>query len=144
MSGTGIDSVTAKHYGSEYTMVDYKTKVHNIYLAGSFYATDKLHFAGSVAYNISKAKYDVVNMVPPEDALANLTHQDFTFPEMDQYSELDFDYIQLTFGLEYLLPNGVSWSADVDYADLTDNTPYVYGDESGSMLILRTGFKFEF
>lgn len=125
-------------------MVDYKTKVHNVYLAGSFYATEKLHFAGSVAYNISRAKYDPVDMVPPEDALANLTHQDFTFPEMHQYSELDYKYIQLTFGLEYRLPNGISWTADIDYADLTDDSPYVYGDESGSMLILRSGFRLEF
>ena len=133
---------TARHYGSEYTMADYKSNSHNIYLNGNFQATDKLRLMGAFIANLSKAKYDAVIMPTlPAEVTDDLSHQDFGFDMMHTYSDLDYSFFQFGFGFEYLLSKGVTYTANADYYNLTDDAPFVYGDETGSMLILRTGIQ---
>jgi hypothetical protein len=126
-------------------MVDYKTKVHNMYLNGNFSATDRLNFMGNVIVNLSNSKYDQVIMPTlPSEITDVLSHQDFGFEGMDAYSDLDYNFYQFGLGLEYFLSKGVTYTASAEYYDLVDDAPYVYGDETGSMLVLRTGIRVEF
>ena len=43
-----------------------------------------------------------------------------------------------------LLAPGLTLSADGEFADLTDDGVYVYGDESGSYYMIRTGIRLDF
>jgi len=143
--------VKAKHYGSEYAMVDYKTNSMNLYLNTSYAYSPKLQLSAMVTYNKSTAALDEVIMPDITSRLYNeftdatdLTHQDFTFNEMDDYSDLDYQLMGLSLGFEYLLSEGLTWTASGEYYDLVDDEGYVYGDESGSLFIIRTGFNYDF
>lgn len=141
----------ARHYGSEYAMADYKTKSQNLYLTTSYSYSPKLKFFGTVAFNKATAELDEVIMPDITSRLYNeytdatdLTHQDFSFNEMYQYSDLDYEFLNFSLGMEYVLSKDVIWTVDGEYSDLTDNDGYVYSNESGSMFIIRSGIRFEF
>lgn len=100
---------------------------------------------GTLSYVASTAALDVVEMPDVTEQLQeDLTHQDFTFLEMDSYSDLDYKLLKLSLGLELRLSQSVVWTADTDFADLTDDAAYVYGNESGSIFLIRSGFRFDF
>ena len=47
-------------------------------------------------------------------------------------------------GISYMFRPNLRWTADVSYYDLTDDAGgYIYGDESGSYVMLRTGVKID-
>jgi len=132
-------------------MTDYKSKVHNVYLSASVMPTEKLRLFGTVNFNKAESKLDQVIMPDITERLYNetdgvydLQHQVFTFDAMDTHSDLNYSLLQLWLGAEYALTPTVRLTADGSYADLTDDAPYVYGDESGSILEVRTGIKIDF
>ncbi|MDX9857729.1 MAG: hypothetical protein RBT76_08075 [candidate division Zixibacteria bacterium] len=63
---------------------------------------------------------------------------------MNGYSDSDYTLMRLTFGGEFTLAPNVVWTADLDYADLTDNQPWVYAEGTGSMIIVWSGVRFNF
>ena len=138
------------HYGSVYTMADYKTKSTNVYLAINGSPTPKLGVHGTFAYTMSTGEYDAVNMPDPSyrtvttDGQDELLNANYDFTLMPTYSNLDYSIFRLSAGTSYLVSPGVTWTLDFDYADLTDDGQWVYGDESGSYYIVRTGVQFDF
>ncbi|MCD6250263.1 MAG: hypothetical protein J7J98_08045 [candidate division Zixibacteria bacterium] len=134
-----------EHFGSLYTMADYETKAQNVYLSISGSPTAKLRLSSTLMYNKSTGEYDQVNMPDPSiEVSSTLVDQDFTFDDMHEYSNLDYSMIQVSLGLSYKLADGVTFTADGEYADLTDDAGYVYGIESGSLFMVRSGMKFDF
>ncbi len=128
-----------------YTMADYESKAHNVYLTSSYLATSKLRFHATINYNMSTGSLKEVVMPDISSRLNGaLSHQDFTFNEMHTYSDLDYKLMQLTFGTELKVSPRVTVTADVDYADLTDDTGYIYGIESGKYFLIRSGIRFDF
>lgn len=131
-------------------MADHETKAHNLYFTASFMATQKLRLTGTVDYNLSEAAFEsvefdeaelrarLVNDLHPE---GDLDHFNYDFTPIVKYSDIDFEIIRLSFGAEYMISPRVTITADADYADLTDNAGSVYGDQSGSMMIVRGGVK---
>ena len=141
----------AVHYGSAYAMSDYETKSQNLYLTTSYIYSPKLKFHGMVGYNKSTAEMDQVVFPDLTDRLydeindvTDLGHQNFTFLHMHEYSNLDYQLMNFSLGLEYMLSKDVVWTANGEYADLKDNEEYVYGIESGSMFMIRSGIRFVF
>jgi hypothetical protein len=133
-----------------YTMADYTTNVHTLYLNGSVQATDRLRLNGMVSYDMSKGELGQVNMPNVTDRLQSsegdpeLIDQDFTFEHMNEYSDLDYKILRLNGGFEYDLMPGLTWTVDGTFADLTDDAPYVYGDESGSYYWISSGIWLKF
>jgi hypothetical protein len=127
-------------------MTDYTTEAHNIFLSATFLPTAKLSFTGRFDLNKSKAEMDEVDFPDVRAMLGvdTLPHQDFTFEEIHEYSNLDYQIIRAGLGLEYKLMPRVTFTADGEWADLDDKTGYVYGIESGSYFLIRSGFRFEF
>jgi len=126
-------------------MVDYVSKAHNLHATASFLAGPDLTLNGSVNYNISQSALEQVKMpTPSAEVASSLSHQDFTFDDMHNYSKLDYGYLQLGFGAEYQVSPRFTITADVDYADFKDETGYVYGIESGTYLMVRTGVRLDF
>lgn len=131
-------------------MADHETKAHNIYFTASFMASQKLRLTGTVDYNMSEAAFEsvefdeeelrsrLVNQQHPE---GDLDHFDYDFSPIVAYSDIDYEILRLSLGAEYMLGSRVTITADADYADLTDNAGSVYGDQSGSMMIVRGGVR---
>jgi hypothetical protein len=142
----------ARHYGSMYTMADYKSKVHNIYFNANYAATEKMRLFGTVTYNMAEAALDEVLMPDVSDRLVNpnvaggvdLTHANFDFEEMPTYSDFDYKMLSFQLGLSYKITPTLTFTADGKYADLTDDAGYVYGTETGSFYVVRSGFKVDF
>lgn len=133
-----------------YTMADYETNAHTMYFSTSYQLTPKLLLNGMVTYNMSEGGLQEVVMPDVTDRLVDsegnpaLTHQDFDFEHMPDYSDLDYEILRLHAGAEYRLTDRITFTADGDYADLTDNQAYVYGNETGSYFMIRSGFRFGF
>jgi len=136
-------------------MVDYKTDVHTIYLSGAVQASPKLSLNGTVMFNLAKAEMDQVyfpvadidarttdDRIDPTESV--LHHMNFDFSEMHDYSNLDYEMIRFGLGMQYQITPTITFTADGDYADLTDNEGYVYGDESGSYFMIRSGLRLQF
>ena len=47
-------------------------------------------------------------------------------------------------GTELTVSPGVTLTADGEYAELTDDAGWVYGLESGSLFMIRTGVRLDF
>lgn len=138
-------TIRQKHYGSVYAMTDYTADAHTVFLSANFLPTQKSRIFSMISFAASTATLDEVVMPDVADRLAgDLSHQNFTFTDMDEYSNLDYTLIRLSLGFEYRLAPAVLWSADGDYAHLTDDAAYVYGDESGSFFLIRSGIRFDF
>lgn len=141
------DSLVAfvQHYGTEYTMVDYKTKAHNAYLLINVSPTEKLNLSLAASLSKSTAAYDPVVMPDITDRLEGaLVHQVFSFDHMHEYSDLDYRLVRFSPGVRYLFSPSVTSTSDVDYADLEDRAGYVYGLESGSLFTVRSGVSVTF
>lgn len=137
------------HFGSTYGMTDYETTSHNAFFSANYMATEALNLFATLAFNMSDAKLDEIVMRDPGEflgcnGLPVLENADLTYEETDEYSDLDFELLDLTLGIEYRLQPGVTLTLDGRYADLGDNAPYVYGDMSGSFTMVRTGIRFDF
>ena len=126
-------------------MADYVSETHNVHFTVSYQPTMKLRFHAITGFNMSDGSLEEVIMPDISARLGGgLSHQDFTFDQMHTYSDLDYEFLRLSFGAEYKISPSVTATADVDYADLTDNTGYIFGVESGSYSMVRTGVRVDF
>lgn len=126
-------------------MVDYTTNTGNLFMMASFIPMYKLRLSGTLAYNKSTTELDKVVMPDISDRLdGNLEHQDYSFDQMHEYSNLDYELWTISIGAQFDVSPGVQLTADAEYADLNDALGYVYGNESGSMFFIRTGVRFSF
>ncbi|MCK4572738.1 MAG: hypothetical protein KAU36_00130 [candidate division Zixibacteria bacterium] len=125
-------------------MADYENKVHNIYFTANFNPTQMVRLFGTVTFNKAQGALQEVLMPDPEARLeGDLEDQDFDFENAPSYSDLDYKLLKFSLGVEYKLTPTVTLTADGDYADLTDNEGYIYGIESGSYFMIRTGVKLD-
>ena len=130
-------------------MTDYESKVHNLYASLYYSATDKLNLHGMVTWNKAEASLQQVNM-PDTSAIAVLTggelieDMNYDFTQMNTYSDFDYTLLKFSGGLSYALSPTLTFTFDGEYADLTDDQGYVFGNESGSYYMIRSGFKLKF
>jgi hypothetical protein len=73
-----------------------------------------------------------------------LEHMDYDLSEINQYSKVDFGLLRLTVGMDYRFTSLWKGTFDVTYADLSDDAPYVYGNESGSYWVARAAARMNF
>ena len=85
-----------------------------------------------------------------EDRLINaagdpeLQHLDFTFDDMDEYSNLKYQILSLHSGIDYQVSPKVKVTIDGDFVSLNDDAGYVYGIETGQFLMIRAGVGYGF
>lgn len=95
-------------------------------------------------FSHSEAAFDPIDMpVTPERLAAEeLIHAaQYDYSVVSTYSDLDYDYLNLRIGAEYSFSSAFGFTFDIDYYDLSDNQGYIYGVESGSFYVIRTGFR---
>ena len=143
---------TARHYGSAYTMADHETEAHSLYFTASFMPTDKVTLTGTATYNMSESSYEAVHFDEEEISeriedlrgSTDLTTMDYDFSAMESIASFDYSIMRLGLGAEVEVTPRVTLNFNGDYADLTDNTGYVYGDETGSYFMIRGGARIAF
>jgi predicted porin len=80
----------------------------------------------------------------PQEVTDNIAAADYDFSSIYQYSDLSYTQFYISLGAEYALSPKISLTADAAYSDLTDHKGYVYGGESGSIFIVRSGVRIGF
>ena len=98
-----------------------------------------LNLNGFVAKNT--AAFEPVQMPVPEETIE---HLDYTFEDMHKYSDLNYLNYQIGAGAAYLFENGIKWTVDGTYYGLDDRLGYIYGNETGSLFIIRSGVQIDF
>jgi hypothetical protein len=125
-------------------MEDYEQSAHFFYLNANYAASERVNLFGTLSLTMSTAELDQVIMPDVSGEVSTiLPHQDFTFDEIHTYSDLDYTILSFSAGFEFKVAPGVSFTADGEYSDLTDDQPYVFGDESGSLFMIRSGLRFD-
>jgi hypothetical protein len=110
-----------------------------------FLATDRLNLSLKGNYVDSKGSLKMGEMPQvPQVVSDNIAAADYDFSSINQYSDLAYAQFDVSVGAEYALSSRVSLTADATYIDLTDDQGYVYGIESGSLYVVRTGVKIGF
>lgn len=126
-------------------MADYESKAHNLDFSVNYHPTAKLGLFGRVNYSMSEAAMAQVTMSENEDLIdGELGDQDFTFDNLHTYNDLDYEMLQFDAGVKYKLQPNLALTLDGTYADLTDNAGYIFGIESGSYFMVRSGLMFTF
>ncbi|MBD3381138.1 MAG: hypothetical protein GF404_02970 [candidate division Zixibacteria bacterium] len=119
-------------------MSDYESKSHSLYGSVTFMPTPLLSLSLQGNYTQSDAALEPVNMPTPDEAIE---HLDYTFGDMHNYSDLEYKLAEIGLGLNYKVSTGIEWYSEGWYYDLTDELGYVYGDETGSLFVIRSGVK---
>jgi len=110
-----------------------------------FLASDRLNLNLSGNYIDSKGTLKMGEMPQvPQEVTGNIAAADYDFSSINQYSDLAYAQFDVSVGAEYALSSRVSLTADATYIDLTDDQGYVYGIESGSFYVVRSGVKIGF
>jgi hypothetical protein len=108
-------------------------------------ASDRLNLSLDGNYIDSKGSLKMGEMPEvPQEVTDNIAPADYDFSSINQYSDLAYTQFNVSMGAEYMLSSRVSLTADATYFDLTDDKGYVYGNESGSIYVIRTGVKISF
>ena len=110
-----------------------------------FLATERLNLNLTGNYVDSKGSMKMGEMPQiPQEVTDNIAAADYDFSSINQYSDLAYAQFDVSVGAEYALSPRMSLTADAIYIDLTDDKGYVYGIESGSFYVVRTGVQIGF
>jgi len=101
----------------------------NIYLVGN--------------YSKSESAFNPIIMPEVTDAeiLSCIAHSYYDYSMIYGYSDLSYEYLNFSFGFEYRISRKTLLFIQGDYYDLNGYQGYVYGNESGSYYLIRTGFR---
>ena len=104
----------------------------------------KFDLTGS--YSSSEAGFDEVEMPvnnPEFQEAQHAIHEgDYDYSEMNTYSDMSYSYMNLGASIKVKVTDNLLFKLGLDYHDLTDDKTYVYGNESGSFFVVKTGFQF--
>lgn len=136
-----------KHYGSLYTTTDYTTDVTMVNGALTIMPTDNLFVTIGGNYSKSEADFDPVIMPQLSAELQleidmEIGGANYDYSQIHTYSDLSYKRLDGSLKVDYKISDRFNWSAEVIYIKLTDDSGYVYGDETGSIYIVRSGLEF--
>jgi len=77
------------------------------------------------------------------DGVPELENANYDFSNMPKYSMLDYSMLKFSGGFEILVQPGGTFTVDGAYAALTDDGIYVYGEETGSLYMIRSGVRID-
>lgn len=79
--------------------------------------------------------------VTNQEILNAIGHSYYDYSMINAYSDLSYGFLNAGLGFEYKVSKSVIFTFDVNYFDLNDYQSYVYGNESGSYYVIRSGFR---
>ena len=98
-----------------------------------------LAFGGT--YTMSSGSFGTVEMELPEETVE---HADYDYTTVNEYSDLEFSQFEVYAKGSRDITNNAAVYVGVGYFGLTDDQPYVYGDQTGSALYVTSGVYAEF
>lgn len=107
-----------------------------------YHPTPKLGVMLGANLSQSKASFDPIQMPNVNSEVTDaieIGYYDYSM--IHNYSDLEYSFMNLSLGAEYQVNKSFALTLDVDYYNLKDSQAYVYGDETGSFYIVKTGFR---
>ena len=126
-------------------MSDYTTEFSTVFFNAMLDASDKFKFYMDGIYTKSEGSYSsfgiLESTIPATDHAGDpiVTNHDLDYSTVNEYSDLDFTMFELTYGVSFQVDTNARLYTSVTYLDLTDDQPYVYGDQDGSLSIYSAG-----
>jgi hypothetical protein len=135
-----------KHFGNAADLVDYETEITSVYLNADFHPVEEWMLTLGGTYTMSKASFGAVDMELPEDfdPETDLPHADYDYSTVNEYSDLEFSQIDLYAKGSREITENASVYLGVGYFDLADDQPYVFGDQTGSVIYVTSGVYAQF
>lgn len=119
--------------------------MQNLHGGLTFHATKALDLSLGGSYTQSTASFSAIEMpTPAAEVTDEIAASDYDYSMIQNYSNLSYGYITASIGAIYAFSRRVAFTMNFDYYDLTDDEGYVYGVESGSLYIVRTGFRISY
>ena len=135
----------SKHYGSFFAETEYKNESVSFSANLLFLATKKVNFTLNGSFVHSQGSMDIIRASEvPDVVYDSISAADYNYNLINQYSDLAYSQFNISLGTEYILSDKISWVFDVEYYDLSDDKGYVYGIETGSLYVIRSGLKIGF
>lgn len=123
-------------------VTDYSNQAQVASLGITFQPKPEFTLALQGSMIMSTAEFDPVLMPnAPEEVLEAIEAADYDYSMINEYSNLDYEQLDLSLNGSYQLSPRLRLDAGITYLDLTDNAGYVYGVESGSLWIVRAGIQ---
>jgi len=114
----------------------------NFLSGGVQYQGQKLSGGLTLSIMQSRAGMDPIYMPEaPHEVLESIEAARYNYYMTHTYSDLGYTYVNAGLGLEYKLNDRLAITANMDYYYLRDGRGYVFGNETGSFSVIRTGFK---
>ena len=85
---------------------------------------------------MAEGSFDSVQMRLPDEVVP---YADYDYSFINEYSDLDQSYYEVSTGGSYQVSNHVGLFADLAYTDFSDDQPYVYGDQTGNWVSALVG-----
>jgi hypothetical protein len=111
----------------------------------SYKLSPKLKLYANGNYTLSEAAFDQYNMPETEErelAEQYIHHANYDYSNIHTYSDLEYGFMNINLDTEYKINDNLSWTLGLNYFDLQDKTGWVFGDETGSYYVIKTGFQF--
>jgi hypothetical protein len=117
-------------------MSEYTSKYNVMFFNATLNASEKFKFYLDGTYTRSEGSFTSFGELEADDQVAN---QDLDFSETDEYSDLDFTLLELIYGVSFQVDTNARLYSSVTYMELTDDQPYVYGDQDGKVTFYSAG-----
>ncbi len=105
-------------------------------------ASERFRFYMDGTITLSEGDFESFGVLTaPGETVVN---QDLDYSATNEYSDLDFTMYELTYGMSFLVDDVTRLYTSVTTMDLTDDQPYVYGDQDGALTIYSAGMTIAF
>ncbi len=143
---------TTEHYDSTSAESIYTTKTNTFFVSANLQATPKVGLFLEGVYTLAEGGYAAWGDVTPTDVPVEApispdnpaSTANYDFSSVNQYSDLDYTQLDLTFGLNYQLDKAAKVYGSVNLMDLQDDQTYVYGGLTGSIVTYAAGMSVGF
>ncbi|MEZ5066352.1 MAG: hypothetical protein R3B81_16620 [bacterium] len=122
--------------------MDYETKATSLHASGEIVPEGRpwrVSIAGTLTF--TEGSIDAPDVELPEETVAIA---DYDFSAIPEYSRLKYRQIELTSRVSRSFSRDASGYVELGWYDLRDDSPWVYGDETGSVLVTRAGVQTSF
>ncbi len=93
-------------------------------------------------YSMSESAFDPIHMPSvSSEVLETIEAGYYDYSMIYGYSDLSYTWMRGNVGGEYRINDRFAITLDLDYWNLNDDQGWVYGNETGSYYVIRTGFR---
>ena len=115
----------------------------------TFMPTARLVLAVNGDYSMNKGDFEPVRMPEPPASVAdsidqNIEAANYDYSMIHTYSDMSYKLLRASVNASYSIGKNIQWSGELTYLKFTDDTGYVFGNETGSFYVLRSGLAYNF